>query len=151
MAEFFGVPAVTFDQWIARYPELKTSILNGRHIADAEVAHGLYHRAKGYSHPEEKVFNNKGEILTHMTMKHYPPDTAAAALWLATRDRNRWDNKNSNDSIDLSGEVYVKHVHELSDEQLEQIARRGLPPAERDAIEADVIEVDSDDAGDILT
>jgi hypothetical protein len=50
----------------------------------------LFERAKGYSHPEDKIFNNNGEPLIIPTVKHYPPETAACVVWLANRQPNKW-------------------------------------------------------------
>jgi len=59
---------------------------------DAEVAYRLYMRAKGYEHPEIKVFCQNGKIVTHEVIKHYPPETAAIAFWLKNRQPKTWRN-----------------------------------------------------------
>jgi hypothetical protein len=59
-------------------------------LADAEVAEKLFHRAKGYSHPEIKVFCHDGDITTHGVVKHYPPDTRATIAWLRNRRKQNW-------------------------------------------------------------
>lgn len=93
MAEFFNVTQATFQTWKKKHPELLESITRGKTQADAEVADRLYQRAKGYSHPEEKIFNNNGEIVRAETVKHYPPDTQAASLWLRNRQPKIWRDK----------------------------------------------------------
>lgn len=93
MAEFFGVTEDTLRAWKNRHPEFLGSITRGKAQADAEVADRLYQRAKGYTHPEEKIFNNNGEILRAQTLKHYPPDTQAASLWLRNRQPKIWRDK----------------------------------------------------------
>jgi hypothetical protein len=93
LADFFEVPESTINNWKKAHKEFLESIKKGKILADAEVATRLYERALGYTHPEEKVFQNNGEIITHQTMKHYPPDTTAAAIWLNNRKPDRWRNK----------------------------------------------------------
>lgn len=93
LADFFEVAESTINKWKKDHKGFSESIKKGKVLADAEVAASLYERALGYSHPEEKVFNNQGEIVTHQTMKHYPPDTTAAAIWLNNRKPDRWRNK----------------------------------------------------------
>lgn len=100
MADFFEVTESTINKWKKDHAAFSESIKNGKVMADAEVASRLYERALGYSHPEEKVFNNQGEIVTHQTTKHYPPDTTAAAIWLNNRKPGRWRNKPEPDGQD---------------------------------------------------
>lgn len=92
MADVFGVSEQTLNAWKGKYPEFLESIKNGKAPADAEVAASLYRRAKGYSHPEDKIFcNANGEVTVQPTTKHYPPDTAAAFIWL--KNRAGWKDK----------------------------------------------------------
>ncbi len=100
MADFFGVSEQTLNAWKKAHPAFLESLKSGKVMADAEVATRLYERALGYSHPEEKVFQNAGEIVTHQTTKHYPPDTTAAAIWLNNRKPDRWRNKPEPDGSD---------------------------------------------------
>src|SRR5690606_9591061 len=61
LAVFFGVSESTLNLWKKEHPEFSESIKEGKEEADARVAQSLYHRATGYSHPEEKIFNHNGE------------------------------------------------------------------------------------------
>lgn len=93
LADFFEVKEQTINNWKKAHPEFFESLTAGKEKADANVGQRLYERAMGYSHPEEKIFNNKGEILRAETTKHYPPDTAAAIFWLKNRQRDRWRDR----------------------------------------------------------
>lgn len=93
LADFFEVSEVTINSWKHKHPEFLKSLREGKMIADANVAESLYNRAIGYSHQEEKVFNNQGEILTHETVKHYAPDPQSAIFWLKTRQPEQWREK----------------------------------------------------------
>ena len=93
LAEFFNVTEQTINNWKKDHPSFFESIKKGKQDADAEVANSLFHRAKGYSHPEVKVFNNQGEIVTHDTLKHYPPDPTSAIFWLKNRQPKLWRDK----------------------------------------------------------
>jgi hypothetical protein len=94
IADFFEVNVSTINVWKLKFPKFKESIKKGKIEADANVSDSLYKRALGYSHREEKCFQHNGEVITHKTTKHYPPDTAAACFWLKNRRRNteghRW-------------------------------------------------------------
>lgn len=98
LAEFLEVNEDTIYEWKNIYPEFSDSIYRGRHKADAEIAHSMYHRAKGYSHPEDdirtvSVGGGRSDIVITPTVKHYPPDTAAASLWLRNRQGKLWRDK----------------------------------------------------------
>jgi hypothetical protein len=117
LAKSFDVSEVTINAWKKKHPKFLKSIKEGKEKADAKVAASLFERATGYSHPEDKIFahtvsdkefNDKGkmtnitqhvEITTVPTTKHYPPDTAAAFIWLKNRQGWRDDsNVNINDN-----------------------------------------------------
>lgn len=93
LADAFDISLATLHNWKNKYPEFLDAITRGKEDADAEVAEALRHRAIGYSHAEEKVFNNNGEILTYQTIRHYPPDPQAASLWLRNRQPAKWRDK----------------------------------------------------------
>lgn len=90
LAGFFNVSESTINKWKLDYPEFSESIRRGKEEADANVANRLYKRALGYSHAEEKIFNDQGSILRADTVKHYPPDTTAAIFWLKNRQPKKW-------------------------------------------------------------
>lgn len=93
LADFFEVSKVTINAWKKAHPEFLNSLKTGKQIADANVADSLYNRALGYSHPELKVFNNMGEIVTFECEKHYPPDPTSAIFWLKNRQPALWRDK----------------------------------------------------------
>lgn len=96
MADLFGVAKSTFDLWIANIPEFSDALKEGKDWADANVAKSLYHRALGYSHPEVDIKVINGKIIQTPLIKHYPPDTGAATLWLKNRQPGIWRDKVEN-------------------------------------------------------
>lgn len=107
ISEVLEIGARTLARYKQEIPEMRQAMAEGRALADAEVASSLYHRAIGYSHPEEKIFNNQGEILRAQTTKHYPPDTGAASLWLRNRQPENW-----RDSKEISGKLTLEQILE---------------------------------------
>lgn len=93
LADFFEVSEQTINTWKKAHRSFLESLKAGKRLADADIAERLYQRAMGYSHPEEKVFQNAGEIITHQTTKHYPPDPTSMIFWLKNRDPERWRDK----------------------------------------------------------
>lgn len=103
LAEMFDVSQDTIDEWKKVYPEFSGSLRAGREIADAEIAHSLYHRAKGYSHPEVDVKVIQNQVVMTDLVKHYPPDTGAATLWLKNRQGDKWRDKTEREITGADG------------------------------------------------
>ncbi len=114
LADFFGIQESTLYVWKTKHPEFTEALKEGKKLANANVALRLYERAMGYSHPEDKIFNNNGSPLIVPTTKHYAPDTTAAIFWLKNRDPDNWRDVHKVEGKidhDHSGEV----VHKISD------------------------------------
>ena len=106
MADFFDVSEVTLNSWKKKFPEFLKSLKKGKDEADGVIAESLFHRAKGYSHPEDKIFNNDGEEMIVSTVKHYPPDTTACIFWLKNRQKENWRDKHD---MQHSGDIQHRH------------------------------------------
>lgn len=99
LADRFGVNESTITDWKRVHPEFFRALRNGKDGADEAVVVSLWERAKGYSHDDVDIRtvalgNNQGsEIVQTPIRKHYPPDTAAASLWLRNRQPKFWREK----------------------------------------------------------
>lgn len=108
IADLWGVSERVLHYWKHRHPEFLHALKNGREGADAEIAKALYHRAKGYSHKAVKIITvseggNQGSRVEKVPyIEHYPPDTAAAFIWL--KNRAGWRDKQEH-QIDASKEL----------------------------------------------
>lgn len=107
LAQFFGVSEVTLNAWKSKYPDFLKSLKVGKEHADTRVERSLYQRAIGYSHPEDKIFNDNGKPMIVPTIKHYPPDTTAAIFWLKNRKSADWRDKQDHEH---TGEVSFKMI-----------------------------------------
>ena len=92
LGDFFGVTEQTINNWKKAHPKFFESI-QAKRDPDDEVVRSLLERAKGYSHAEDKIFIHNGEPVIVPTIKHYPPDTAAAFIWLKNRRPAEWRDK----------------------------------------------------------
>lgn len=90
LADFFGVTEQTVNNWKEAHPSFFESTRRGKLLADAEIADSLYQRAKGYSHDDTHFTAYEGVVTATDTVKHYPPDTQAASLWLRNRQPKKW-------------------------------------------------------------
>ena len=107
LANFFNVMEETVTNWKKAHPEFLGALLEGREKAGTQVAVSLFQRAVGYSHPEEKIFCYEGEIITHKTTKHYPPEVKAMTLWLKNKFPELWRDKQE---IDFDGTLRVGEI-----------------------------------------
>jgi hypothetical protein len=90
LADFFEVNELTINRWKISQPGFCKSLKVGKQHADERVKSALYHRALGYSHPEDDIRtlargDGISEIVITPTVKHYPPDTTACIFWLKNR------------------------------------------------------------------
>ena len=92
MARWFGLNECTINRY-KKDPEFMQVLKRGNDKADTNVIESLYRRAIGYSHPEDKIFNNNGKALIVPTTKHYAPDTTAAIFWLKNRRPEEWRDR----------------------------------------------------------
>lgn len=128
IADVFEVARSTLSLWKHKYPEFSDALRRGKEEADAEVAASLYHRARGYSHPETHVAVFQGQVIQTELVKHYPPDTGAALLWLKNRQSKNWKDK-----VEVKQDVNLNVFP--SKEALDSIYNRVLAEAaKRDAI-----------------
>ena len=104
MAVCCQVDASTFEKWKKAHPDFFLSLNDCKALADHEVERSLYERACGYSHPEDKIFNNNGEPLIVKTIKHYPPDPTAMIFWLKNRQPQNWRDKQE---VEVTGEMIL--------------------------------------------
>ena len=108
LAEFFEVSPTTFKKWTADNPEFLSAVKKGKTLADAQVAERLYQRACGFEHDDIDIRVVDGKIRKTKIRKYYPPDTAAAFIWLKNRQPTRWrDKTDPKDANDLPPPVQV--------------------------------------------
>ena len=124
LALFFDVSEQTINNWKKKHQVFSLALKRGKDQADAIIAQSLFHRAKGYSHPEDKIFNDQGIALVVPTTKHYPPDTTAAIFWLKNRRPDKW-----RDRINFVDET-ERNIEKLDDHQLQNIIDRLLEKTE---------------------
>ena len=115
MADIIGTSEQTLNAWKNKYPRFLESLTRGKEIADANVAKSLYHRACGYEHPETITASFQGQITdSREIIKHYPPDTPAATLWLKNRQPSKWRDKQETEITGKDGgPIIVKLPDEL--------------------------------------
>jgi hypothetical protein len=111
VARLLGVVNEKVSEWIRERPIFAQAVTRARANADEQVEQALNHRARGYSHKSEEIFMTKdGTIVRAPTIKHYPPDTNANAIWLRNRRPKQW---NKTDVVsDLSPDEAKRRLRE---------------------------------------
>jgi hypothetical protein len=102
VALIIGVSTKTIDNWKKKHPDFFRALKEAKSVPDELVEISLFRKATGYHHPETKVFQHEGDIITEEVERYHPPDTVAAIFWLKNRRPDRWrDDK----KIVVEGEV----------------------------------------------
>jgi hypothetical protein len=114
LADFFGCGIPTMYRWRAEHPEFQNAIKVGKAELDERVERSLYQRAVGYSHPDVHVSNYQGEVTLTPIVKHYPPDVAAAFIWLKNRRPEKWRDKQE---IDLKADESLAELLKVARER----------------------------------
>ena len=112
LADLFKVALSTVGNWLARYPDFRKAVQEGRDVADADVAVSLLQKAKGFTHPDVKVLAIAGVAQEVEYNRYFPPDTQAAIFWLRNRRRKQWCER-------------IEHEHSISDERLRELEEAG--------------------------
>lgn len=107
LGQLFEVAEQTVEKWMQRYPEFKAAVLEGREIADAEVAHAMFQRAVGYKHKAVKIGFDMGRAVYAPYIERFAPDTNAGKFWLM--NRQGWKDKS--EQVVQGGDNPV--VHEI--------------------------------------
>lgn len=110
IAELLEVSVTTINRWKLAHKEFKKALYDGKIKADAEIAHSLYQRAKGYSHKDTDIRVVDGVIVQTEITKIYPPDTAAAKVWLHNRQAKIWKDKQIVEGT-ITGQIHL-HIDE---------------------------------------
>lgn len=90
LAELFEVTERTIEKWMVELPRFKRCVQNGRTGADVSVSRALHRRATGMKVTKERAMLVKGKVQVVELKEELPPDTNAASLWLANRQRSKW-------------------------------------------------------------
>jgi hypothetical protein len=113
LAGLFKVSLASIGNWLARHPEFRKAVQDGRDVADADVAHALLRKAKGFTHIDVKVLQIEGEGKQVEYNRYFPPDTQAAIFWLRNRRRKQWRE-------------VIEHEHTVTDEKLRELEEAGI-------------------------
>jgi hypothetical protein len=111
LAGLFEVSLATIGNSLARYPDFKKAVQEGRDVADADQS--LLHKAKGFTHADVKILAIAGEAQEVPYNRYFPPDTQAAIFWLRNRRRKQWRE-------------VIEHEHTVSDEKLRELEEAGI-------------------------
>lgn len=130
--DFLGIEKNVWYTWKKDHPEIQESV-DWRRAHDHLIERKLSEVARGYSHPEEKVFLGPGgQIVTHETTKHYPPNVSAIQFWLTNRQKNDWRHQQSlaltganGGPVEIASKPKKISLSDFSEEELALITSAG--------------------------
>ena len=106
------ISEATLYNWKNEHSEFLEALKTNKQTVDNMVENALLKRALGYTHEEDKIFQYEGKAVVVPTTKHYPPDTAAAFIWLKNRRSQEWRDKKD---IEHSGELTIKDAQAIAE------------------------------------
>ena len=104
IAEALEVTKQTLHNWRKKHAEFFDMVKKAKALPDNLVEQALFKRATGAKVNEQKVVFQDGEPKVHDLEKEYPPDTAAAFIWLKNRRPEKWRDKHE---VEHSGNVVI--------------------------------------------
>lgn len=90
IAQELGVDRRSVIRWREQHPAFAEACAAIKQMADDQMEASLFRRGLGYSHDAVKIFQYEGRPVTVDYTEHYPPETAAASLWLRNRRPDKW-------------------------------------------------------------
>lgn len=119
VAAKIGVHKATLRSWMAKHPEIKKAVNNGRELVDYKVENALLKSALGYKTKEVKVITTirNGKIVKEekeVLDKEFAPNVGAIQTWLYNRRPDKWKPANARSSIidNLDEDTSIKIVVE---------------------------------------
>ena len=126
MAEVMGVSHDTITLWKRTHEDFARQLRRGKREADAEVAHSLYQRAKGFWIDTVEPMIWKGEVFQVAKRKYFPPDSQAALKWLALRHRELWAEVQRIETTQTNINITKIDLSVFSREELELMQKMNL-------------------------
>lgn len=99
LADAMGLHLTTVKRWLKEHGSFRTSVYDGKALADAKVAAAFYRRATGFEYPAVKhlIVSDGAAVGSHIEEVHYTavvlPDPSAALNWLKNRQPDQWRDK----------------------------------------------------------
>lgn len=111
LSDFFQVTISTIQLWMVQQPEFSDAVKELKGVANDLMERSLYMKGRGFYIDAEKVFLDKfGDVIRVPTREYYPPDTAAAFIWLKNRRPDKWRDKHE---IEHGGKIEHKFTLEI--------------------------------------
>jgi uncharacterized protein YjcR len=129
LAHVFGVSENTIRYWKKEIPAFGDALKKGMERADAKIARSLYHRAKGYSHPDVHITSYQGVVTVTDITKHYPPDVGAIKFWLTNRQKDKWSDTSkveTNTNVNFHSDIKLSDISTEELKMAEKLAMRNL-------------------------
>lgn len=93
IAEKLEISESTLHKWKLDFKEFSESIKRGKESVDDQVENALLKRALGFKEPAVKLFSFQGTIIKGDYDEYFPPDVAAAFIWLKNRRPDKWKDR----------------------------------------------------------
>lgn len=93
IAARMGINVATLYRYKNQFSEICNALEKGKEIVDIKVENALLQRALGCTVTETKIKESALGTEKQTITKQYPPDVAAAIIWLKNRKPDKWRDK----------------------------------------------------------
>ena len=96
IAEKLNINKNTMLNWKRKHKEFLGALKRGKEGIDDQVENALLKRALGFERNDAvKMFQFNGTVIKENYTEYYPPDVAAAFIWLKNRRPEKWRDKHN--------------------------------------------------------
>lgn len=148
LAERMGISQKTFYRWCEKSEKLKEAIKQGKEVADYMVENALFKSAIGFEHTETKTYisgqqDKQGNrtVRVEKTVKYYPPNVTAIAIWLNNRKPDQW-KRNRDNSVDISSEDSNITVNIIKNSEAKKQEKEEHERRKREGIKEETVKED---------
>lgn len=148
LAERIGIHVQTLMKWKNKSEELREAMKQGKEVADYMVENALFKAAIGHEYTETKTYisgqndkNGQRQVRVEKTVKYFPPNVTAIAIWLNNRKPDDW-KRNRDASIELTDDEAHVTVNIIKNSEVKKKEQEEMERRKREGIKTETVDED---------
>lgn len=148
IADRMGITANTFYRWLNDSKELRDAVKQGKEVADYMVENALFKAALGFEYTETKTHitgkpdkNGNRNVKVEKTVKYFPPNVTAIAIWLNNRKPDQW-KRNRDNVLEMNDDDSNITVNIIKNSDVKKKEQEEKEAREREGIKTETVEED---------
>lgn len=148
VANRIGISISTLRSWKEKSEPLKEAMKQGKEVADYMVENALFKAAIGHEYTETKTYisgqqdkNGNRQVRVEKTVKYFPPNVTAIAIWLNNRKPEDW-KRNRDNTIELTDDEAHVTVNIIKNSEVKKKEQEEMERRKREGIKTETVEGD---------